>query len=97
MDEVTQVWWVYVLGCSDGTFYAGITTDLERRVHEHNATQRGARYTRSRRPVSLEAFWSCSSRSEALKWEHAFKSLSRNQKMAWIKRLEEDSPQINTL
>lgn len=91
MDETTTQWWVYVLECSDGSLYAGITTDLLRRVHEHNATARGARYTKARRPVVLTSSWRCASRSDALKWEHAFKALTRTQKLAWVNRLAEDA------
>ena len=45
-------WWVYLLRCGDGTLYTGITDDLDRRLAAHNAG-RGAKYTRSRRPVTL--------------------------------------------
>ena len=46
-------WFVYILECADGSLYTGITTDLERRVSEHNEGKLGARYTRARRPVKL--------------------------------------------
>ncbi|MGI9310261.1 MAG: GIY-YIG nuclease family protein [bacterium] len=46
-------WFVYLLRCADGSLYAGITTDLTRRVAEHNEGAAGARYTRGRRPVAL--------------------------------------------
>jgi putative endonuclease len=44
---------VYILKCADGTLYTGSTTDLEKRLYEHNHTTAGAKYTRARRPVSL--------------------------------------------
>lgn len=50
--QSAEVWFVYIVECSDRTFYTGITNDLQRRVEQHNAGQ-GARYTRSRRPVVL--------------------------------------------
>ena len=48
-----KAWHLYVVRCSDGTLYTGVTTDLDRRLHEHNVTKRGAKYTRTRRPVEL--------------------------------------------
>ncbi|MBO4396418.1 MAG: GIY-YIG nuclease family protein [Eubacterium sp.] len=45
--------YVYMLKCSDGTFYTGWTTELERRVEEHNTSDKGAKYTRARRPCEL--------------------------------------------
>ena len=75
------MWFIYVVECSDGTLYTGITTDIGRRIHEHNNTKRGARYTRSRRPVTLKAFSECDDQSRALKRELSFKKLSRKQKL----------------
>ncbi len=72
-------WILYVLRCSDGSLYCGITNNLERRVDQHNAGL-GARYTRGRGPVQLARFWPCSGRSEASKSEAAFKKLTRKQK-----------------
>lgn len=46
-------WFVYLVRCSDGTLYCGISTDVDRRVKEHNTSKRGARYTHKRRPVVL--------------------------------------------
>ena len=75
------MWFIYVVECSDGSLYTGITTDVDRRIHEHNNTSRGAKYTRSRRPVTLIAFSQCACRSSALKREIAFKKLSKKQKV----------------
>ena len=47
------MWYVYLLRCADATLYCGVTTDMERRLREHNAGRRGAKYTRARRPVEL--------------------------------------------
>ena len=51
------MWYVYLLRCADATLYCGVTTDMERRLREHNAGSRGAKYTRARRPVELVAAW----------------------------------------
>ena len=78
-------WYLYVVECSDGSLYTGITTDINRRLHEHNNTKRGAKYTRSRRPVSLVCVIDTySSRSEASMYERAFKSLKRKEKLKVI-------------
>ena len=58
----------------------GVTTDLERRLHEHNNTRRAAKYTKSRRPVKLIYSASYSNRSEAQKAEYKFKRLNKSQK-----------------
>jgi len=73
-------WHVYILKCSDGTLYTGITTDIERRINEHNSSSLGARYTRSRRPVTLHYHENASSRSTALKREIEIKKLSSRAK-----------------
>ena len=79
---VGRKWFVYMLACADGTIYTGCTTDVTRRVAEHNTSPRGARYTRSRRPVSLLASFECSDRSEAQREEARVKRLTRRDKMA---------------
>ncbi len=79
-------WFLYVVRCSDGTLYAGITTDLARRVKEHNSSPRGARYTRTRRPVEKVAQWPFPNRSLATKAERRFKRLSRKEKLRRIGR-----------
>ena len=73
-------WFMYVLECNDGSLYAGVTTDVERRVKEHNESNRGAKYTRSRRPVRLIGFEEHLSRSSSQKAESAFKKLSKQEK-----------------
>lgn len=82
---IEKVWCVYVVRCSDDSLYTGITTDVTRRVKEHNSGARGAKYTRSRRPVELETCWPAGTRSAALKAEYAFKKYSREQKLAFIR------------
>lgn len=75
--------YVYILKCSDGTFYTGWTTDPKARLNAHNSGS-GAKYTRGRRPVSLVYYEELSSRSEALKREAAIKRLPRNKKLELI-------------
>jgi putative endonuclease len=77
--------YIYVLRCADETFYCGYTTDVERRVTEHNGKGKlaGARYTRGRRPVQLVHQESFSTRSEAQKREAAIKKMSRKEKERW--------------
>ncbi len=77
-------WFVYILKCSDQSLYTGITTDIERRVNEHNNSSKGAKYTRGRRPVELVHSEGFKSRSEALKREYQIKLLSAEQKLALI-------------
>ena len=78
-------WGVYILRCADDSLYTGITNDIEKRLQQHNGEQKnGAKYTRSRQPVTLVYSETTSSRSEASKREYAIKSLSRIQKQALI-------------
>ncbi|MCA9365755.1 GIY-YIG nuclease family protein [Candidatus Kaiserbacteria bacterium] len=73
---------VYMLECKDGTFYTGITTDVSRRLAEHNGQfGKGAKYTAGRRPVKLVYTKNCKGRSEALKEEYLIKQLSREDKV----------------
>ena len=81
----------YVVTCADGSLYTGITTDAERRLHEHNHTSRGAKYTRSRRPVTLTAVWPAPDRSTALREEARIKRLTRKQKLELIDTFIEES------
>jgi putative endonuclease len=76
-------WYVYILRCADDTLYTGVTTDPERRLHEHNAGGKlGARYTRARLPVVLAWQEPAASKVEAYRREAAIKKLSRIAKMA---------------
>jgi putative endonuclease len=82
---VSQTWFVYLLRCADGTLYAGVSTDVARRVGEHTAgAPLGARYTRARRPVVLVYVETAASRSEALRRERAIKAMTRVGKLALI-------------
>jgi putative endonuclease len=70
---------VYVVECDDGTYYTGYTTDVERRVAEHNDGV-GAKYTRGRRPVELVHVESFDTQSAAMQREYAIKQLGRSDK-----------------
>lgn len=74
--------------CGDGSLYTGITTDVERRIGEHNSDKLGARYTRSRQPVELVYQEELDTRSEASQREGALKKLSRVAKRALVERLD---------
>lgn len=80
-----MAYYAYLLKCSDGTFYAGSTNDLEKRLHTHNNSKTGARYTKARRPVILVYSEQFESKSEALKREWAFKQMERKEKMRLAK------------
>ncbi len=79
--------YVYVLRCKDDSLYTGWTTHLEERVKTHNEG-RGAKYTRSHRPVTLAYFECFSDKSEALKRECAIKTMSRQEKEQLIAKKE---------
>lgn len=76
---------VYIVRCADDSLYTGYATDVPSRIATHNAGK-GAKYTRSRRPVALEISWSLPSRSVALRLEAAIKKLPRRQKLALIRQ-----------
>jgi len=78
-----MAWFVYILTCSDGTYYTGITNDISRRLAQHQAGK-ASKYTRSRLPVSLTASAEVSSKSEALKKECLIKALPRQKKLALL-------------
>jgi len=81
-------WFVYILRCADDSLYTGITTDVERRVKEHNGdiAKAGAKCTRARRPVTLVYQESAANRSAASKRESEIKSLRREQKLALLEQ-----------
>ena len=77
-------YFIYILKCNDDTLYTGITTDVERRLSEHNSSPKGAKYTKARRPVTLIYTEELADRSSACKREYAIKQLSRDEKKALI-------------
>jgi len=78
-------WYVYIVQCSDKSLYTGITVDVDRRVLEHNTSNKGAKYTRPRRPVQLVYSEIHEDRSSASKRESAIKKLSRAEKITLLK------------
>ena len=82
--------YAYLLLCADGSLYAGWTNDLQRRLHAHNEG-RGAKYTRSRRPVRLVYAEAFETKEEAQKREYQFKKLRRPQRLSLIHAGQEDA------
>ena len=75
---------VYFVECSDKTIYCGFTNNLQTRISDHNNSNKGAKYTRTRRPVVLVYFEEFESKNDALKREHFLKSLTRREKIKII-------------
>ena len=80
-------WVAYLVRCSDNSLYCGISNDLKKRLLEHN-TGKGAKYTRSRRPVKLVGVSSELTKSDALKLEYKIKQLQAHRKIAELTRKE---------
>lgn len=78
-------WFVYILECGDGTLYTGITNNVEARIELHRAGK-GAKYTRGRLPLRLVCTILCRNKGAALKKEYAIKKLSKDKKLALIKK-----------
>ena len=78
---------VYIVECADGSLYTGYTTNISRRINEHNySTTRCAKYTRSRRPVRLKYYEEYDTVSAALRREHQIKKMSRKKKIELIEK-----------
>lgn len=77
-------WYVYMVRCNDDTLYTGTTTDIKNRLKQHNSGKRGAKYTKSRRPVCLVFAERSCCRSAALKREYHIRNLSLAQKLRLI-------------
>ena len=97
------MWYMYVLICADYSLYCGITTNLEKRLKQHNgAIKGGAKYTRGRRPCRFVYIKKAMNRSIASKLEYQFKQLSRKNKINLINQefthlLKTLDPQIQNL
>lgn len=78
-------YFIYILKCSDGSFYTGYTTNIEKRVNAHNNSKIGAKYTKARRPVTLIHSEKFKTLSEALKRESEIKSWNREKKQKFLK------------
>lgn len=81
-----SMFYVYILQCADKTLYTGRTNDIGKRVRIHNESKRGAKYTRTRRPVILLYKERFRTLSKALKREYAIKQLTRKDKLALIRK-----------
>lgn len=82
---VTVAWYVYIVRCADGTLYTGVTTNVIRRVSEHNGHgQAGAKYTKARRPVILAYEESAPNRAVAQQREAALRRMTRTAKLELI-------------
>ena len=79
-----KTYFVYILKCSDYSFYIGITNDLERRIIEHQSGKSKSSYTFSRRPIELKWYLECSEPNEAIILEKKLKGWSRRKKQALI-------------
>jgi len=79
------MYYVYILECADKTLYTGYTTDLDKRIKNHNESKVGAKYTKARRPVALKYSEKLATLSEALKREIEIKNLTRKEKLKLIK------------
>ncbi len=79
-------YFVYILKCSDDTLYTGVTNNIEKRVHAHNTSKTGAKYTKARRPVTLRYSEIYENKSLALKREAQIKKLTREQKLILISK-----------
>ena len=83
----SDLWFVYIVRCSDNSLYTGIAMDVNRRIDEHNKNDKlGAKYTRVRRPVKLVYQEEVASRSEAASREAALKKLTKKEKEALVRK-----------
>ncbi len=80
-----RAWSLYLLACAGGRVYAGIALDVEARFRLHQQG-RAAKFTRAFRPIEVLAVQEFSSKSEALRAEHALKNLSKSKKLEWARR-----------
>ena len=81
-EDTTPQWYVYLMRCADNSLYTGVTTDPDRRVREHNGELKGkgAKYTRTRRPVTLAVAIPLPSKVAVYQAEYAIKRLSKSEK-----------------
>ncbi len=79
--------YTYIVKCSDGTFYTGWTNNLEKRIRDHN-DGKGAKYTKSRRPVELVYYETFSQKEDAMRREYAIKQLNRAGKRKLVENFE---------
>lgn len=82
-----ETWFTYILQCADNTLYTGYTNNLEKRIETHN-NGKGAKYTRSRRPVTLFYKECYKDQRSAMQREYAIKKLSRAEKLALAQKIK---------
>ena len=82
--KIIHHYYVYLVQCSDGSYYTGITNDLERRLYEHNSGMDRSCYTFKRRPVELMYHEIFTDVNNAIKWEKQLKGWSRKKKASLI-------------
>ena len=80
---MTDNYKVYMVECSDGSIYTGITTNVDRRMEQHHKGI-GSKYVRARLPISLQWLSESMELSDALKMEHHIKTWDRDKKLQWI-------------
>ena len=78
-----DIWFVYIVKCSDNSLYTGITNNIDKRIEKHN-NGTGAKYCRGRGPVVLQCFKIVFSRPEALKLEFKVKKKNKNEKVEFL-------------
>lgn len=83
MENLSKTNYTYILKCKDGSLYTGWTNNLEKRLHAHNEGK-GAKYTASRRPVTLEYYETYKTKEEAMSREYEIKQMSRRKKLELI-------------
>ncbi len=87
MSSMFESYTVYILECCDGTLYTGIARDVQARLKQHNTSSKGAKYTRSRRPVRLVYEARCYDKRAALVRERGIKKLSRAAKLELLQTI----------
>lgn len=90
---MSKEWHVYIIRCGDGSFYTGISTDVPRRLAEHQDSDKGAKYLRGRQPLELVYQVAVSDHSTAARLEYKIKQLSPAQKQQLISQ----QPSLSTL
>lgn len=83
VSKPVSIWHLYLIECADGSYYTGVTTNVERRYEQH-LMGKGARYTRSHKPLRLLASRAIGTRSEALKAELEVKRLPKDEKVSAV-------------
>lgn len=83
MEKSEKPWFVYILECKDGSFYTGVTNDLEKRMKIH-AKGKGSKYVAKKGFKQLLKFRQCADKSESCKFEYEIKQLPRSEKLIWF-------------